>query len=100
LGEIAELLFGPDSDERGIALARMGLDERFVARVSQVFETDQSALLALLRYEDIADRDELLRTLNLFRGQPRKQPLLRKYTRIEPPGGARYLTDRKQTPGH
>lgn len=46
LGETAELLFGPDSEERRTALVRMGLDKRFVARVSQVFEIGQPALLA------------------------------------------------------
>jgi uncharacterized membrane protein len=69
LGQIADALFGPDSEERGAALVKMGLDGRFVKGVTREMQAEKSALLALLRYDDVADRDELLRTLRLFKGQ-------------------------------
>ncbi len=67
--QIANLLFSPDSEERNTALVKLGLDERFEKRVIKAMDAGKSALLALLRYDDIADRDELLRVLALFRGQ-------------------------------
>ena len=69
LGEIAELFFAPDSEERRTALVKLGLDERFVARIFREMDVDKSALCALLSYDDIADRDELVGTMALFRGQ-------------------------------
>ncbi len=41
------MLFGPDSEERRTALVRMGLDKRFVARVTQVSEAPTPGSLAL-----------------------------------------------------
>ena len=69
LGLIADQLFCPDSEERRATLGKMGLDAGFVERILQAMDRDRPALLVLLGYDDIADRDELVRTLALFRGQ-------------------------------
>lgn len=69
LGLIADLLFGAAADERMATWGKVGLDEQFVESVVRAMETDKSALLALVRYDDIADRDELLRILALFKGR-------------------------------
>ena len=69
LGLIADQIFRPDSEERRATLGKMGLDAGFVERILQAMDRDKTALLALLSYDDIADRDELVRTLALFRGQ-------------------------------
>lgn len=69
LSTIADQIFSSDTEKRQTELSRMGVDDRFAKRIVESLEVSNSALLALLRYEDIADRDELVRTLALFRGQ-------------------------------
>jgi uncharacterized membrane protein len=69
LGLIADLLFGAVVEERMAAWVKAGLDEQFREGVVQAMETYKSALLTLVRYDDIADRDEFLRILTLFKGR-------------------------------
>jgi uncharacterized membrane protein len=66
---IVRIIFEADSGRRNLALDKIGMDERFADSVLHAIEEEKSALITLMRYEDIADKDELIKVLNLFQGQ-------------------------------
>ncbi len=69
LSLIADLIFGDPTKVSPRAMAREGLDEHFLKKVSRMMGNNSSALLFLVSYNDVSDASELLSTLALFRGK-------------------------------
>ncbi len=66
---IAELIFVDPTEMMLSAIARMGLDERFLEKVSRMMGNNSSALLFLVTYNSVSDASELLSALTLFKGK-------------------------------
>lgn len=69
LSLIADLIFVDPTEVLLSAIARMGLDERFLEKVSRMMGNNSSALLFLVAYNSVGDASELLGTLALFKGK-------------------------------
>lgn len=69
LSLIAELIFVDPTKVMLSAMARVGLDERFLEKVSRMMGNNSSALLFLVAYNSVSDASELLGTLALFKGK-------------------------------
>ena len=69
LGGIADLIFGDPPEEMVRALAKEGLDDRFVEKVARMMGNNSSALLFLVAYNSMGDTGELLGALALFKGK-------------------------------
>lgn len=66
---LTNLIFNTFLAENVKKLAKVGLDESFIDDVLQMMKEDSSALLFFIPQEGLADKDELIKALNLFWGK-------------------------------